>query len=92
MSAFPPLNRVLGSDLHPDNRRYVLAAFVHRNTGENRPDWVRGKYPLQFANDSDWLANTRFATRSDGRIDRRVKQCFSSPTWPHNPELRGARS
>ena len=84
----------LGIELHPDDRRHVLAAYVHRFTGEHRPAWAHkpwkdGKpYPVQFADDADWLAHTRFAVRGNGRLDRRVNRCESSPTWPNNPELR----
>lgn len=84
----------LGYELCDEDRRHVLAAYVHRFTGEHRPAWSRkewkdGKpYPLQFADDADWLAHTRFCVRKDGRLDMRYKACESSPTWPNNPELR----
>jgi hypothetical protein len=83
-----------GGRLHPDDRRYVLAAYVHRFTGNHKPAWASkpmpngGSYPLQFADDADWLRNTHFAVRTDGRLDRRAKHCTSNPTWPNNPELR----
>jgi hypothetical protein len=76
----------LGSDLNINDQRRVLAAYVHRYTGDHVPDWVRhqaeGKYPLQFASDADWLASTTFRVRADGRLDDRVKRCQSRPTWP----------
>lgn len=82
-----------GSELHPEDRAYVLRAFVHRFTREHRPGWTRradcAQCPVQFASDADWLAHTRFAVRNDVRIDRRA-DCESSPTWPDNPELRRA--
>lgn len=82
-----------GSDLKPDARREALATFVHRYTGDHLPiwslkEWKDGKpYPLQFASDADWLANTWFAVKRDGGLDMRFN-CYSCPTWPDNPELR----
>ncbi len=83
-----------GSNLHPEDVRHVLSAYVHRYTGEHKPAWALkpwkdGKpYPVQFATDTDWLNNTRFAVRKNGRLDSRVSTCESAPTWPNNPELR----
>lgn len=83
-----------GTDLSPEDQRYVLASYVHRLTGDHRPIWAvqsswHGKpYPLQFANDREWLEHTTFAVTMKGRLDRSVGRCFSCPTWPNNPELR----
>jgi len=75
--------RIKGNSLHPDDQRLVLRAFIYRFTGDNTPQWARdGGYKVQFADDSEWLANTTFAVRTDGRLDRRYKRCESSPTWP----------
>lgn len=88
------MNCLKGTQLSEQDRRLVLARFVHRFTGNHHPNWAikewkDGKpYPLQFADDNDWLDNTMFAVRTDGSLDNRVKHCFSSPTWPLNPELR----
>lgn len=79
----------LGGELCPEDQRHVLAAFVHRFTGQHRPRWkdkdssanVRA-CPVQFKDDADWLANTFFAVRNDGRLDQRVTGCESHPTWP----------
>lgn len=88
----------LGSELFPADRAYVLAAYCHRFTGNHRPAWASQPwkadgtpYPLQFASDAEWLANTRFAVGAHGDLDRRSKECLSSPTWPNNPELRKQR-
>ncbi len=77
-----------GSELHRDDQRHVLAAYVHRFTGDHRPFWVKPCNPLQFKNDSEWLENTTFQVKKNGRLDMRVHHCFSMPTWPNNPELR----
>lgn len=83
-----------GTGLHPDDRRHVLAAFTHRHTGDHKPTWARNPmpngqaYPVQFKDDADWLYNTEFYVRRDGRLDRRFDHCMSRPTWPNNPELR----
>ena len=77
-----------GNMLCEEDRRHVIAAYVHRYTREHRPDWALetrpdGRpYPVQFASDADWLANSRFFVRRDGRLDMRHTLCHSSPTWP----------
>lgn len=68
--------------------------FIHRHTGDNTPAWARKEwkdgqpYPLQFADDADWLANTTFWVTTKGELARRPGYCKSRPTWPNNPELR----
>lgn len=90
----PGPDYISGDQLPPSEQRKALAQFVHRFTGEHRPDWANkprrdgSAYPVQFADDSDWLANTRFAVTRGWRLDERVQRCDSSPTWPLNPELR----
>lgn len=87
----------LGTELTAAEQRFVLAAFVHRFTGSHLPNWARKarpdgqKYPVQFKDDADWLANTRFVVTRTGKLDRRVNHCHSTPTWPLNPELRNGR-
>ena len=84
----------LGIELDAPERRQVLAAYVHRYTGDHRPAWAQvpwkdGRpYPLQFSTDADWLAHTYFRTTRTGRLDTRAADCYSTPTWPNNPELR----
>lgn len=84
----------LGTDLVESDRRHVLAAYCHRFTVKHRPAWAcqpmpnGNTYRPHFADDSDWLAHTSFATRTNGRLDRRFSHCFSRPTWPQNPEMR----
>lgn len=85
---------VPGTLLSAEDQRHVLAAFVHRFTREHRPAWAAqpwkdGRpYPVQFDSDRDWLAHTWFKITKAGRLDKRVHHCYSSPTWPDNPELR----
>jgi hypothetical protein len=84
----------LGTELSKEDQRHVLAAFVHRFTGDNHPAWARKPrpdgtaYPLQFASDVEWLANTRFEVFNGGELNVHFSHCESSPTWPNNPELR----
>lgn len=93
---YNPETSRLGSELFPGDRAYVLAAFCHRHTGNHVPAWATRPradgtpYPVHFASDAEWLANTRFAVGAHGDLDRRVSQCYSTPTWPNNPELRPA--
>lgn len=84
----------LGSTLSPQAQRQALARFVHRFTATHRPAWTNkpmpngSPYPVQFADDNDWLAHTRFPVKADGTLSEREHYCQSSPTWLHNPELR----
>ena len=85
---------VPGTQLNSEDTAHVLAAYVHRFTGDHKPNWaLRGRrdgspYHVQFANDADWLHHTKFVVTENGRLDHRYKECFSSPTWPDDPELR----
>ena len=90
----PTMKQVPGHQLSESAKREALARFVHRFTGDHRPQWARNPrpdgspYPLQFKDDADWLASTRFYVRKDGGLSERHRFCESSPTWPNNPELR----
>lgn len=78
----------LGSELHPDDQRFVLSAYVHRYTKEHKPTWANIPrpdglpYKPQFASDRDWLEHTEFQVRKNGRLDHRTHECYSRPTWP----------
>lgn len=83
-------NRKLGTELHPDDRKHVLAAYVHRMTVETRasyPDFAKRMvsrgYKLDPITDDEWLACTTFAVRVDGRLDRRVSACQSMHPYYH---------
>ncbi len=77
-----------GTQLNGTDRAHVLGAYCYRFTGEHFPAWAQkpmpngSAYKVQFADDADWLANTRFAVTKTGRLDRRFNHCESSPTWP----------
>ena len=77
-----------GTLLCADDRRYVLTVYVHRFTREHKPEWAKGlrkngrPYPVQFADDQDWLEHTLFHVRKDGRLDKRYDCCESHSTWP----------
>jgi len=85
---------IRGIDLHPIDRQHVLATYVHRYTGDHKPNWAKRDrandkpYLVQFANDQEWLEHSYFTVTKQGRLDKRVKRCESNPTWPDNPELR----
>lgn len=80
---------VKGIDLPYNLRREVLRSYVHRYTGEHKPQWVKDdSTPVQFKDDEDWLRNTTFKVTNKGTLSRRHNFCESSPTWPNNPELR----
>ena len=90
--------QVLGVHMCEKLQRKALARFVHRYTGTHKPQWAykpwkneQGKtvyYPVQFADDQDWLAHTYFEVTKQGELDNRIKYCESHPTWPNNPEFR----
>lgn len=81
-------NACVGTELHPEDQKRVLASYVHRYTGDHTPYWATKPahqdrpYRVQFSSDRDWLANTWFAVKRDGRLDRRYNHCHSRPTWP----------
>jgi hypothetical protein len=83
---------VWGDKLAPTQRTIALASYVHRFTREHVPQWARqprpdgSPYPVQFASDADWLANTQFNVTRNGAL--MAADCYSRPTWPDNPELR----
>lgn len=83
-----------GTELSPEQQAEVKAKYVHRHTGNNKPEWAKqtwkdGKpYPQQHKDDKDWLANTTFAVTKKGELCKKTKYCQSNPTWPNNPELR----
>jgi hypothetical protein len=85
---------VKGSRLSPEQQREAKSKFVHRFTGNNKPEWTKqiwkdGKtYPLHFKDDKDWLENTEFAVKKNGELCGKTKYCNSKPTYPNNPELR----
>jgi len=81
----------LGTLLRWDDQLQVLASYIHRFTEQHRPTWVKGnvaKYP-HFTDDNDWLRNTRFHVRKNGRLDQRYKGCYSKPTWPKGQQISG---
>lgn len=86
--------KVLGCNLPLSLQAEAKRAFVNRYTGNHRPHWVNNgmpdgsPYPLQFADDNDWLGHTYFEVTKAGKLSARTRYCESSPTWPNNPELR----
>ena len=78
-----------GTDLNAEDQRLVLSSYVHRHTKDHKPAWVTWE-AVQFDSDRDWLENSLFATRKDGRIDARNGHCFSSPTWPDGIKTKPA--
>lgn len=77
-----------GHELHPDDQKHVLAAYVHRYTGEHKPQWANKKrpdgsdYKPQHKNDADWLKHTEFAVKKNGRLHQGVGSCRSTPSLP----------
>jgi hypothetical protein len=82
------LRFIKGTELHKDDQKKVLAAFVHRYTGEHVPAWALkpmpngGTYTPQFATDAEWLAHSTFGVKNNGRLHAAVKHCNSNPTNP----------
>lgn len=84
---------VRGTELSADDQKHVLRAYVHRFTGEHKPQWAMkdrpggGAYPPQFKDDADWLAHTEFQITGLGTLDMRVNRCHSTPTWPGQRDI-----
>lgn len=76
-------NMRLGSELGWQEKQAVLRSYVYRYTGDHRPGWAKPDSPVQFKDDADWLANTKFAVTKAGGLDKRVNHCESNPTWPN---------
>lgn len=73
------MNWTQGSKLKPHVQQKCLNQFVHRFTGEHRPNWVN-KYPNLkplYVSDHEWLEHTFFYVRQDGELDARFKYCMS---------------
>jgi len=89
------MRQALGTELHPDDQKRVLASYVHRYTGDHKPGWADGtkpdgtEYQVQFADDADWLSHTLFSVRADGRLDHSTHHCESDPTRPMNSPIHG---
>jgi hypothetical protein len=83
------MKQEIGSNLRPDVQRECLARFGYRSTG-NHNRWLSYGCRLQFRDDAEWLAKTKFWIRADGGLARNRHYCESSPTWPNNPELRAS--
>ncbi len=85
------MRHLKGSQLSAIDQQIVLASYVHRFTRHHVPTWAKkprpdgSAYPVQFDNDTEWLANTLFAVTQAGRLDQHAKSCMSSPTWPTIP-------
>jgi hypothetical protein len=85
---------VKGSTLPYAMQEEAKRRWVHRHTAEHVPIWARkpmpngNAYPVQFASDAEWLANTDFTLTKGGKFSARDRYCRSTPTWPNNPELR----
>lgn len=83
---------LLGNQLTVEDQEYVLRAYVHRFTKTHVPSWAAKKmdngkaYKPQFKDDQDWLTNTKFKVRKNGKLDMCSKFCESYPTWPEGKE------
>jgi hypothetical protein len=71
------MNSVLGTALVPEDQSLAKRMFVHRFTGDNRPLWADGRRKPIFEDDAQWLANTYFYVKVDGRLDNRYNHCYS---------------
>jgi hypothetical protein len=81
--------KIKGNELSALGQDRALRRFVHRYTKDHVPSWASGGgYPVQFASDSDWLANTLFYAKQNKDLDQRYNYCESHPTWPNDPVLR----
>ena len=77
-----------GTELHPDDRREVLEAYLYRMTTEAQKRWPEiartmraGGYRMPERSDAEWLAATAFCVRKDGRLHQGVRRCYTT----HSP-------
>lgn len=86
------LPHMRGTALCAADRDYVLRSYVNRYTVEHVPTWAmklrpNGRpYRVQFRSDYEWLDNTLFNVKKNGRLRADVTSCHSTPTWPHGLE------
>jgi hypothetical protein len=65
---------LLGTALTPAQQAEALRVYVHRYTGQHRPQWSfkprldGSAYPVQFKDDADWLAHTTFRVTARGTM------------------------
>lgn len=82
-----------GHLLHPEDQKHVLSAYVHRHTKEHRPQWAKipmangTAYKPHHNTDKDWLKNTQFAVKKNGRLNMNVGHARSTPSLPLNEEV-----
>jgi hypothetical protein len=83
---------VNGARLSPALQAEAKRRYPHRYTLEHAPAWARSlrpcgrPYPVQFRDDSDWLANTEFPVTKAGALAKRPAHCRSAPTWPNGKD------
>jgi hypothetical protein len=72
--------QLVGNQLDKEDRAYVLTAYVHRFTGNHKPNWANKAMPngepyeVQFKDDEDWLNHTYFAINRKGKLDKICKE------------------
>lgn len=82
MMFFAP-GEALGSSLSRDVQEECKRLFVHRYTGEHKPQWANKTMPNgeaykpSYDTDVDWLAHTIFRVTKAGNLDKRYKLCYS---------------
>ncbi len=74
--------KIRGTELHAIDRNRVLDQYMHRMTVESCERWpdvaayMRSNgYRMPTRTDAEWLKNTFFEVRKDGRIDERFRHC-----------------
>ena len=72
---------VRGSELNEEDKLYVLSSY-DRFTKECMPRRAVGdnRKPLHNS-DWEWLLNSLFRVRVDGRLDMRYKRCMPVSIW-----------
>lgn len=81
---------VTGDKLSSVDRAHVLRAFIYRHTPDHCSVAKPASRPFGYthASDKEWLSSTLFQVTKGGKLDQRVHECHSTPTWPFNPEFR----
>ena len=76
------MRQVKGSELRPDVQREALDRFCHRMTIEAQRRWpefaaymVSSGWKMPDRTDKEWLANTLFWIRKDGKLANNRHYC-----------------
>lgn len=78
---------IKGSNLTHKQRNHVKRAFVHRFTGEHKPDWASkpmpngNQYQPTHKTDNDWIEDYAFYVQNNGELSTARKHQHCEPAF-----------